>query len=59
MSPLNSPREYPIACPECDRVKGYPYQVRTLAAAHHGSIEVKLRCRECNHEWIEVVDNAD
>ena len=24
-----------------------------------GSIEVKLRCRDCHHEWVEVVANRD
>jgi len=57
MSAPTSPRQYPIACPECDQVKGYPYQVRTLTADQQGSIEVKLRCRQCNHEWVEVVSS--
>jgi hypothetical protein len=24
-----------------------------------GSIEVKLRCRDCNHEWLEIVAAHD
>ena len=35
-------------------MKGFPYQVRTLND-QTGSIEVKLRCRDCRHEWIEIV----
>jgi len=53
-----STRQYPVDCPECDHKKGYPYQVRTMTE-HRGSIEVKLRCRDCNHEWVEVIDNTD
>jgi DNA-directed RNA polymerase subunit M/transcription elongation factor TFIIS len=51
-------RQYPIACPTCAEVKGYPYQVRTRTD-QPGSIEIKLRCRECHHEWLEVVTNRD
>jgi DNA-directed RNA polymerase subunit M/transcription elongation factor TFIIS len=57
-SSSDAARQYPIACPICDEVKGYPYQVRTMTE-HSGSIEVRLRCRDCNHEWIEVVSSRD
>ena len=50
----DSSNQYPVACPNCDEIKGYPFQVRTLSD-QPGSIEVKLRCRDCSHEWIEVV----
>jgi len=49
-----STREYPAPCPSCADGKGYPYQVKTLND-HSGSIEVKLRCRDCHHEWVELV----
>ena len=39
-------------------MKGYPYQVRTMSA-QPGAIEVKLRCRDCNHEWVEIVSSND
>lgn len=51
-------RQYPVVCPLCDEVKGYPYQVRTISN-QPGSIEVKLRCRECHHEWLEIVTSSD
>ncbi len=57
-SPTDVPRQYPIACPSCDEVKGFPYQVRTMTD-HTGSIEVRLRCRDCHHEWVEVVANRN
>ncbi len=47
-------RHYPVTCPTCDVPGGYPYQVRTLPD-QPGSIEVRLRCRDCSHEWVEVV----
>ena len=55
-SSIDSQRQYPVVCPSCDEVKGYPYQVRTLND-QAGSIEVKLRCRDCHHEWIEIVSS--
>jgi hypothetical protein len=54
--PSDASRQYPVACPNCDEVKGYPYQVRTMSD-RPGAIEVKLRCRDCNHEWVEVVSS--
>jgi DNA-directed RNA polymerase subunit M/transcription elongation factor TFIIS len=58
MSSSNSPKNYPVVCPICDGDKGYPYQVRTLTD-QPGSIEVRLRCRDCNHEWVEVTPSPD
>jgi DNA-directed RNA polymerase subunit M/transcription elongation factor TFIIS len=58
MSSSPSARQYPVACPKCQQVKGYPYQVRTLTN-QQGSIEVKLRCRDCTHEWDEVINNTE
>jgi ribosomal protein S27E len=57
-TPTNSNRQYPVACPSCAEAKGYPVQVKTLTE-HPGSIEVKLRCRDCQHEWVEVVTSHD
>lgn len=56
--PPDSARHYPIACPICDEIKGFPFQVRTLSD-QPGSIEVRLRCRGCFHEWVEVVASRD
>lgn len=47
------PRQYPIACPACVHVTGYPFQVRTLPDPP-GHVEIKLRCRDCGHEWVEA-----
>ena len=57
-SSSDAARQYPVACPTCDEVKGYPYQVRTISN-HSGAIEVRLRCRDCNHEWVEIVTSRD
>jgi len=54
----DSPKQYPAVCPLCEELKGYPYEVRTLSDVP-GSIEVKLRCRDCRHEWAVVVLSRD
>ena len=51
-------RQYPVNCPKCNQDRGYPFQVQTVAA-RTGMIEVKLRCRDCSHEWVEVVASKD
>lgn len=51
----DSPKQYPVACASCKAVKGFPFQVRTLTDKR--AVEVKLRCRDCGHEWIEIVDS--
>jgi ribosomal protein S27E len=57
-SSADSAPQYPVVCPICDEIKGFPYQVRTLTD-QRGSIEVKLRCRDCLHEWVEIVASRD
>ena len=50
------PRQYPTRCVSCDKLMGYPFLVRTLSD-QPGHIEVQLRCRECGHEWIQIVSS--
>jgi hypothetical protein len=50
-------RQYPVVCPSCDAGKGYPYHVRTVTELP-GSVEVRLRCRDCGHEWLEVTPSS-
>jgi DNA-directed RNA polymerase subunit M/transcription elongation factor TFIIS len=57
-SPTTKSREYPVPCPKCEETKGYPYQVRTLHD-RAGAIEVRLRCRDCHHEWVEVAPSSE
>ena len=54
----NATRQYPAACVSCEKQKGYPFQVRTLLDKP-GHIEIRLRCRDCGHEWIEVISNHE
>jgi len=54
----DSPRQYPVACPICREDKGFPVKVRTLTE-RPGHIEVKVRCRDCNHEWVEISSSRD
>jgi hypothetical protein len=51
-------RQYPVPCQKCQKVNGFPFQVRTLTDSP-GQIEIKLRCRDCGHEWSEVVTSRD
>ena len=51
-------RQYPIPCVSCDQQKGYPFQVRTLQDKP-GHIEIRLRCRDCGHEWTQIVSNNE
>ena len=43
----------PRRVPDLRRGQGVSFQVRTLSD-RPDSIEVKLRCRECHHEWLEI-----
>ena len=49
-------RTYPTACPKCSAEKGFPFQVRTVTGKP-GHIEIRLRCRECHHEWQQQITN--
>ena len=54
----DSPRQYPVVCQKCQTEKGFPYLVRTLTE-RPGFIEIKIRCRDCGHEWAEVVTSSE
>ena len=51
-------RQYPVICQKCQKETGFPFQVRTLSE-QPGHIEIKIRCRECATEWIEVVSSRE
>ena len=51
-------RQYPASCPICHGEKGFPYLVRTLIEKPN-HIEIRLRCRDCGHEWANVVPHRD
>jgi hypothetical protein len=52
----DSARTYPAACPKCSEEKGFPFMVCTVNGKP-GHIEIKLRCRECRHEWRQEITN--
>jgi len=54
----DSTRHYPTKCPSCQEENGFPFQVRTLTG-RPGQIEIKLRCRTCQHEWQQQWSNND
>jgi hypothetical protein len=47
-------RQYPAPCVSCNEVKGFPFLVRTITG-QPGQIEIKLRCRDCGHEWAQII----
>jgi len=51
-------RQYPASCVSCEKEKGYPFQVRTLQN-QPGHIEIRLRCRDCGYEWIQIISNNE
>jgi hypothetical protein len=55
MSTSNKPF-YPESCPECRSKNGMPYSAGTCDRP--GVIVVKLRCRECGHEWTGEAPKA-
>lgn len=50
--------QYPTRCASCEKQKGYPFQVRTLNDKP-GYIEIHLRCRDCGHEWVQIIANKE
>lgn len=54
----NKARQYPAECGSCKEEKGFPVLVRTLSD-QPGHIEIKLRCRNCGHEWAQVISTND
>jgi hypothetical protein len=51
-------RQYPIHCASCDEQKGFPILVRTISGQPR-QIEIKLRCRDCGHEWLQIISSDD
>ena len=51
-------RQYPTVCVVCEKAKGYPHQARTLSDKP-GHLEVRLRCRDCGHEWVQIIVNNE
>jgi DNA-directed RNA polymerase subunit M/transcription elongation factor TFIIS len=47
-------RQYPVRCVRCKEEKGLPFLVRTVSG-QPSQIEIKLRCRDCGHEWAQVI----
>ena len=51
-------RQYPARCVRCHEEKGFPILVRTISG-RPGQIEIKLRCRDCGHEWAQIISSND
>lgn len=44
-------KPFPVKCPHCDEVDGWPTQAQTGA----GIIVVNFRCRTCEAEWLDTI----
>jgi hypothetical protein len=49
-------RQYPAPCVSCKENKGFPILVRTISGQPR-QIEIKLRCRDCGHEWTQIISS--
>ena len=49
-----SQRHYPVQCPVCSAVKGFPVSVQTIRA-RPGHIRIDIFCQSCREQWFEEV----
>lgn len=54
VNPKDDDQTYPIACPTCAALAGYPYQASTQIG-RIDTIAVAMRCRACHYEWMTEV----
>jgi hypothetical protein len=52
---FSSPRQYPVQCPACGAVAGYPTLVQTIRAKP-GHIRVDISCLACKEQWTQEVE---
>jgi hypothetical protein len=52
---LTPHRVYPVQCPACGSVMGYPTIVQTLRAKP-GHIRIDISCHACKAQWFQEVD---
>lgn len=52
---FGSPRHYPVPCPACGALAGYPTLVQTLRS-RPGHIRIDLSCHECKEQWSQEAD---
>jgi hypothetical protein len=50
-------RQYPVRCPACGAVAGYPTAVETIRT-RPGLIRINICCHGCKTEWFQEVDTA-
>jgi phage terminase large subunit GpA-like protein len=51
-----SQRRFPVPCPSCGEIKGYPIAVQTLRM-RPGQIRIDICCHACRHEWFQEVES--
>jgi hypothetical protein len=49
---------YPVECPSCRKVEGWPKVVRTVKGQML-QLEVELMCKACDHRWRDTVGIRD
>jgi len=49
------PRTYPVTCPSCEQVKGYPTSVATVPG-DPCTLVMKLCCHACDHRWQDTIE---
>jgi hypothetical protein len=50
-----SQRQYPVPCPACGAVTGYPIAVQTVRAIA-GHIRVVIACQACKVQWFQQIE---
>jgi hypothetical protein len=50
------PARYPISCPHCASVAGFPVAVMTVADQPR-ALRLDFKCGECHHKWWHQYEN--
>jgi DNA-directed RNA polymerase subunit M/transcription elongation factor TFIIS len=53
-----SRRRYPVTCPTCGALQGYPTAVQTVRSKP-GHIRIDVVCQACRKQWSEEADIED
>jgi len=50
-----SQRDYPVRCPYCGDLTGYPTTVQTVRSSP-GRLRIDIHCQACKEQWFEEVN---
>ncbi|HEX6163988.1 MAG TPA: hypothetical protein VFZ31_11510 [Vicinamibacterales bacterium] len=48
-------RRFPVGCPACGVLAGYPTVVQTVRM-RAGHLRIDISCHACRHEWFQEVE---